>query len=121
MLAVTPLIGNNSDENVFELEHVRKLVQKAKGEEFGQLSFWPISRDNGHYPGRGFSSNCSGIDQEGYGFTKIFIGDFNQILSTPLKSKTIGLSTKEMTTLGSITPIIRITEPYITNSSSALF
>jgi hypothetical protein len=118
LLGVTPFIGNNFDEKVFSLATAKQIVGWAKDKTIGQLSFWSIGRDNGHCPGREFSYNCSGIEQEEYEFTKIFSGNSNQVLSTPPKSTTIGLTTIEATTLVSIKPTVKTTEPHITDSSA---
>ncbi len=113
LLGVTPFIGKNSDEKVFSLATAKQIVGWAKDKNIGQLSFWSIGRDNGYCPGGQFSYNCSGIEQEEYEFTKILSGNSNQILSTPPKSTTI-----EATTLVSIKPIVKTTEPHITDSSA---
>jgi hypothetical protein len=118
LLGVTPFIGKNSDEKVFSLATAKQIVGWAKDKNIGQLSFWSIGRDNGHCPGREFSHNCSGIEQEEYEFTKILSGNSNQILSTPPKSTTIGLTTIEATTLVSIKPTVKTTELNITDSSA---
>ena len=60
---------------VTTLAHARQLDAFAAGSthRMGVLSMWAIQRDNGNCPGVGGANDCSGIAQNPYDFSKIFI------------------------------------------------
>ena len=76
MLGVTPMLGRNFNGKIFGLTDAQKLVQWALQKNIGLLAFWSINRDHGCVGG-GVSATCSGIDQQDFDFTKIFVGFAN--------------------------------------------
>jgi chitinase len=73
MLGVTPMIGRNFNGKRFEIGHGHQLVQWAKDNSIGHLSFWSAGRDNGGCDNT-ISPTCSGLNQEEFEFTRIFSG-----------------------------------------------
>jgi chitinase len=75
MLGLTPMLGRNFNGNVFQLAHATKVVDWAKSNNIGLLSFWSIERDNDKAGCAGtVSPYCSGVSQQRFDFTKIFQG-----------------------------------------------
>ncbi|CAG2175236.1 unnamed protein product [Oppiella nova] len=76
MLGVTPMLGVNDNGVVFTLAHAQQLVNWANQKQIGHLGFWDINRDKQCSDDSqvGASPSCSGIQQQPYAFTKIFMG-----------------------------------------------
>ena len=72
MLGITPMLGRNFNGNIFEVAHARTVVEWARQNQIGFLSFWSIARDNGNCSGGTLSPTCSGTSQQEYEFTNIF-------------------------------------------------
>lgn len=72
MLGITPMLGRNFNGNIFEVAHARTVVDWAKQNQIGFLSFWSVARDNGNCAGGTLSPTCSGTSQQEYEFTSVF-------------------------------------------------
>ncbi|MCP2258207.1 chitinase [Streptoalloteichus tenebrarius] len=71
-LGLTPMIGRNDDGTVTTADDARRLRAFADQHGVGHLGFWSLARDNGRCPGRAdAASDCSGIEQSPYEFTRI--------------------------------------------------
>ena len=76
IIGVTPMIGANYTQGeVFDLEDAQELLDFAEGKNLGMLSFWSTGRD--HPPPAGQEGNVSishsGIAQEDYAFSKLYV------------------------------------------------
>ncbi|HUO59960.1 MAG TPA: hypothetical protein VMU24_04775 [Candidatus Acidoferrales bacterium] len=74
-LGITPMIGvNDSSQETFTLADAQQVVDYAKQhDDIALLAFWSLGRDNGSCIAT-VSPTCSGITQEPWAFTKIFLG-----------------------------------------------
>ncbi|WP_204009734.1 glycoside hydrolase family 18 protein [Sphaerimonospora thailandensis] len=72
MVGVTPMIGANDDQRIFDQADARQLVAFAQGKHLGMLSFWEMVRDRNACTGPLFK--CTNIPQQPYDFSKIFAG-----------------------------------------------
>lgn len=74
-LGVTAMIGRNDLGMTTTPDNARDLLAFARSRAMGSVGFWSITRDNGGCSGRKeVASNCSGIEQSPYEFSKIFGG-----------------------------------------------
>ena len=73
-LGITPMIGiNDSPQEEFTLSDTQQVVDYAKQhDDVALLAFWSLGRDNGSCTAT-VSPTCSGIAQEDWAFTKIFL------------------------------------------------
>ncbi|WP_343952732.1 carbohydrate-binding protein, partial [Nonomuraea longicatena] len=72
MVGVTPMLGQNDDGRIYNLDDARQLVAFAQGRRLGLLSFWEGTRDRNACSGPLY--RCTNIAQAPYDFTKIFKG-----------------------------------------------
>ncbi|MBO3737268.1 glycoside hydrolase family 18 protein [Actinoplanes flavus] len=70
MIGVTPMLGVNDDNGVFDQSDARDLVEFAQRNRLGELSFWEMTRDRNACTGALFQ--CTNITQQPYEFSKIF-------------------------------------------------
>jgi chitinase len=75
MTAATPMLGQNDAEpEIFTLDDARKILELAQAKGMARLSFWSLDRDNGKCSGKRVADpTCSGIEQEEWAFSKIFV------------------------------------------------
>lgn len=74
-LGLTLMIGRNDTGVVTTVSDVERVLEHARANNVGFLGFWSLARDNGGCPGQEVaSSECSGLDQAPYEFTKVFSG-----------------------------------------------
>jgi hypothetical protein len=73
-LGITPMIGvNDSPQETFTLSDARQVVEYAKQhDDVALLAFWSLGRDNGTCTAT-VSPTCSGIAQDNWAFTRIFL------------------------------------------------
>ncbi|HEX8925781.1 MAG TPA: hypothetical protein VF786_08320, partial [Terriglobales bacterium] len=73
-LGITPMIGvNDSPGETFTLEDAQRVLDYAlQHRDVTLLAFWSLGRDNGSCSGI-VSPNCSGIAQQWWAFTRIFL------------------------------------------------
>jgi hypothetical protein len=71
---ITPMIGvNDSAQETFTLADAQQVVDYAKQhDDVALLAFWSLGRDNGSCTAT-VSPTCSGIAQQDWAFTKIFL------------------------------------------------
>jgi hypothetical protein len=75
-LGVTVMIGSNDVQpELFTLADANTLLSFAQGNtNIALLSIWSVARDNGSCPNAGFASPvCSGIAQDPFAFSRIFL------------------------------------------------
>ncbi len=71
MVGVTPMIGVNDSRNeIFYQEDAQQLVNFAKQQHIGMLSFWEATRDRNACTGALYQ--CTNISQQPYDFARIF-------------------------------------------------
>ncbi len=74
-LGLTLMIGRNDTGVVTTVIDVQRVLEHARANHIGFLGFWSLSRDNGGCPGQETaSSECSGLVQKPYEFTRLFSG-----------------------------------------------
>lgn len=74
-LGVTLMIGRNDTGVITTISDVQRVLEHARANNIGFLGFWSLARDNGGCPGQeAASSECSGLNQAPYEFTKLFSG-----------------------------------------------
>lgn len=73
-LGITPMIGvNDSAQETFTLSDAQQVVDYGKQhDDISLLAFWSLGRDNGTCIAT-VSPTCSGIAQEPWAFTKLFL------------------------------------------------
>ena len=78
MIGATPMIGQNDVvADVFTPADADALIQFAKSENLGRLSFWSANRDGACGAGASdprVSNTCSGVGQQSLEFSRIFGG-----------------------------------------------
>jgi chitinase len=73
-IGITPMIGNNdSAGETVTAANARDIVNFARANGVGRLSFWSLGRDQ-PCAGGGVSPNCSGLGGATLDFTRIFTG-----------------------------------------------
>jgi hypothetical protein len=72
MLGVTPMLGVNDDQHVFDQNDARQLVTSAASRHFGMLAFWEVTRDRNACTGALYM--CTNVAQQPYEFSRIFAG-----------------------------------------------
>jgi hypothetical protein len=72
MLGVTPMLGVNDDQHVFDQNDARQLVTTATGRHLGMLAFWEVTRDRNACTGALYQ--CTNVAQQPYEFSRIFAG-----------------------------------------------
>jgi Cellulose binding domain len=72
MLGVTPMLGVNDDQHIFDQNDARQLVTTATGRHLGMLAFWEVTRDRNACTGALYM--CTNIAQQPYEFSRIFTG-----------------------------------------------
>lgn len=74
MVGITPMIGvNDTTSEIFQLANATEVVNFAKANGVGMLSFWSISRDRSCAAGTPQPSPlCSGVAQQANQFSKSF-------------------------------------------------
>lgn len=72
MVGVTPMLGTNDDQRIFNQDDARQLVTFAKTKHLGVLAFWEMTRDRNACNGALYM--CTNIPQAPYEFSKIFAG-----------------------------------------------
>jgi hypothetical protein len=70
MLGVTPMIGQNDDQSIYNQDDARQLVAFAGQHHLGGLGFWETTRDRNACTGALYQ--CTNIPQQPYEFSKIF-------------------------------------------------
>ncbi|MDQ1646800.1 MAG: hypothetical protein QOJ50_2984 [Cryptosporangiaceae bacterium] len=70
MIGVTPMLGVNDDQAIYNQDDARQLVTFAKQNKIGYLGFWELNRDAHACNGALFS--CTNIAQQPLEFAKIF-------------------------------------------------
>ncbi|MFE7133179.1 cellulose binding domain-containing protein [Streptomyces sp. NPDC057638] len=70
LVGVSPMLGQNDDGRVFDQDDARELVDFARREGLGGLSFWEITRDRDACMGALYQ--CTNIPQSRYEFSRIF-------------------------------------------------
>ncbi|MDH6123913.1 carbohydrate binding domain-containing protein [Kitasatospora sp. GP82] len=70
MTAVTPMLGENDDHNIYNQAAAQQLVSFAQQHHLGELAFWEMTRDAAACTGALFK--CTNIPQTPYEFSKIF-------------------------------------------------
>jgi hypothetical protein len=72
MIGVTPMLGKNDDQGVFNQSDARDVVAFANQNHVGYLSFWEANRDKNACTGALFQ--CTNVPQQPFEFSKIFAG-----------------------------------------------
>lgn len=73
MLSITIMIGRNDTGEITRAADAQTVLDFAKANGVGRLAFWSLGRDRGTCPGQAEAqSDCSGIAQTDYQFTKQF-------------------------------------------------
>jgi hypothetical protein len=72
MIGVTPMLGRNDDQGVFNQSDARDVVAFASQNRVGYLSFWEANRDRNACTGALFQ--CTNVPQQPFEFSKIFAG-----------------------------------------------
>jgi hypothetical protein len=72
MVGVTPMLGVNDDNRVYNQADARQLVAFAQGRHLGRLAFWEMTRDRNACIGALY--RCTNIPQSPYEFSRIFAG-----------------------------------------------
>jgi chitinase len=72
MLGVTPMLGVNDDQHVFDQNDARQLVTTATSRHLGMLAFWEVTRDRNACTGALYM--CTNLAQQPYEFSRIFAG-----------------------------------------------
>jgi hypothetical protein len=70
MVGVTPMIGVNDDQGVFNQSAAQELVGFAQQKHLGMLAFWEMTRDANACTGALYK--CTNVPQSPYDFSKIF-------------------------------------------------
>jgi hypothetical protein len=70
MLGVTPMLGVNDDQGVFRQSDAEDLVDFARDNGVGYLSFWEANRDRSACTGALFQ--CTNVPQQPFEFSQIF-------------------------------------------------
>jgi hypothetical protein len=70
MVGVTPMLGKNDDQGVFNQSDARDVVAFASQNHVGYLSFWEANRDRNACNGALFQ--CTNVPQQPFEFSKIF-------------------------------------------------
>jgi chitinase len=70
MLGVIPMIGKNDDAEVFSLADAKTLVDFAKANALGRVSFWSIDRDQVCSGGADYNS-CSTVQTSNFAFNAV--------------------------------------------------
>jgi hypothetical protein len=71
-IGVTPMLGENDDHAIFDLDDARQLVAFARANGVGYLGFWELNRDKNACTGALFQ--CTNIPQQPLEFARIFAG-----------------------------------------------
>src|SRR5690606_38916104 len=72
-LGISGMNGMSDQSEETTPETWTKIRDWAKDNSLGRFAYWAVNRDR-PCPGGGTTSNCSGIDQEEWEFTKITAG-----------------------------------------------
>jgi hypothetical protein len=72
MIGVTPMLGRNDDQGVFNSSDARDVVAFASQNHVGYLSFWEANRDKNACTGALFQ--CTNVPQQPFEFSRIFAG-----------------------------------------------
>ena len=72
-LGISGMNGLSDQQETTSLDTWTKIRDWANSNAIGRLSFWSVNRDRG-CPGGGVVSNCSGIAQNDWDFTKVTAG-----------------------------------------------
>jgi hypothetical protein len=72
-MGISGMNGLSDQRETTTPETWKRIRDWANGRDMARLSFWALNRDRG-CPGRGVVSNCSGIDQKDWEFTRITAG-----------------------------------------------
>ncbi|MEV6344969.1 glycosyl hydrolase [Actinoplanes sp. NPDC051851] len=72
MIGVTPMIGINGSGGPTTTTAAQTLLTWAEEKGLAFVRFWSVNRDNGDCTDGKVASNCSGISQTDYAFTKLF-------------------------------------------------
>ncbi|MGC9670443.1 cellulose binding domain-containing protein [Planosporangium sp. 12N6] len=72
MVGVTPMLGRNDDQGVFNTSDARDVVAFARANQVGYLSFWELNRDRNACNGALFQ--CTNVPQQPFEFSRIFAG-----------------------------------------------
>jgi hypothetical protein len=72
MVGVTPMLGVNDDQRIFDQADARQLVSTATARHLGMLAFWEVTRDRNACTGALYQ--CTNIPQQPYEFSRIFAG-----------------------------------------------
>jgi hypothetical protein len=70
MVGVTPMLGQNDDNSIYNQDDARQLVSFAQTKHLGMLAFWEEGRDANAC--NGSLAVCTNIPQSPYEFSKIF-------------------------------------------------
>ncbi|HEY0638049.1 MAG TPA: cellulose binding domain-containing protein [Pseudonocardiaceae bacterium] len=70
MVGVTPMLGVNDDNRVYNQADARQLVSFASAQHLGVLAFWEMTRDRNACTGALY--RCTNIPQVPYEFSRIF-------------------------------------------------
>ncbi|WP_051967557.1 chitinase [Kitasatospora mediocidica] len=69
-VGVTPMIGENDDQQVFTLADAQQVVTFAQQHHLGELAFWEIGRDAAACTGAIYK--CTNVTQAPFDYAKIF-------------------------------------------------
>jgi len=72
-VGISGMNGLSDQQEMTSLDAWSQITSWAKSNGLGRLAFWAVNRDRG-CPGGGVVSNCSGIDQPDWEFTRITAG-----------------------------------------------
>lgn len=72
MVGVTPMLGQNDDQGIFNQADARDLVNFANTNHIGYVSFWGTNRDKNAC--RGALFQCTNVPQSPFEFSRIFAG-----------------------------------------------
>jgi hypothetical protein len=72
-VGISGMNGLSDQQEMTSIDAWTDITSWAKSNGLGRLAFWAVNRDRG-CPGGGVVSNCSGIDQPDWAFTKVTAG-----------------------------------------------
>ncbi len=72
-VGISGMNGLSDQQEMTSLDAWSQITSWARSNGLGRLAFWAVNRDRG-CPGGGVVSNCSGIDQPAWEFTRITAG-----------------------------------------------
>jgi hypothetical protein len=72
-VGISGMNGLSDQQEMTSLDAWSQITSWARSNGLGRLAFWAVNRDRG-CPGGGVVSNCSGIDQPDWEFTRITAG-----------------------------------------------